>query len=135
VYCSKCGSPNAEGAAFCVKCGNPLQNSSSSAPIQQSQPSSFSPPPVQQGSRKNPIVAAVLNLFIGLGYLYLGYKKVLGLPTILFVLIVLVINILVGVYTFGLIPLILAILLAYDGYVKANGGKGFIDTEPPLLYQ
>ena len=35
----------------------------------------------------------------------------------------------------GLIPLILAILLAYDGYVKAKGEKGYINTEPALLYQ
>jgi hypothetical protein len=26
-------------------------------------------------------------------------------------------------------------LLAYDGYVKAKGEKGYINTEPALLYQ
>jgi uncharacterized membrane protein YvbJ len=134
VYCSKCGAPNVDGAAFCSKCGNPLPNSAS-APAQPSQSNSAAPPQGQRGDRKNPIIAAVLNLFIGLGYLYLGYKKVLSLPTIIFVLVVLVINILLGVYTFGLIPLLLAIILAYDGYVKAKGEKGFIDTEPAMLYQ
>jgi len=92
-------------------------------------------PPAQQGDRKNPFVAGFLNLIIGFGYLYLGYKKVLGLPAILFVLVVLVIDILVGSLTVGLVPLVLALLLAYDGYVKAKGNKGYINTEPALIYQ
>jgi hypothetical protein len=104
-------------------------------PPQQSQPSYVSSSPIQLGNRKDPIVAGFLNLFIGLGYLYLGYKKVLGLPTLLFVLVVLVIDVLVGFFTLGLVPLVLAILLAYDGYVKAKGEKGYINTEPALLYQ
>jgi len=40
-----------------------------------------------------------------------------------------------GIFTFGLFPFILAILLAYDGYIKAKGEKGYIYTEPALLYQ
>jgi uncharacterized membrane protein YvbJ len=124
----KCGASNPNDASFCAKCGNALRNSFGTVSSQQSQP-------VQQGNRKNPIVAGFLNLFIGLGYLYLGYKKVLGLPTLLFVLVVLIIDVLVGVFTIGLVPLVLAILLAYDGYVKAKGEKGYISTEPALLYQ
>ena len=80
-------------------------------------------------------MAGFLNLFIGLGYLYLGYRKVLGLPPILFVLVVLIIDILLGIFTFGLIPLIIALFMAYDGYVKADGQKGVIGTEPERLYQ
>ena len=135
MFCSKCGAPNSDDATFCGKCGNPLKSPSSAAPPQQSQPAYVTPPPVPQGNRKDPIIAGVLNLFIGLGYLYLGYRKVLGLPTILFVIVVLLVDIVLGFFTFGLVPLIVAILLAYDGYVKAKGEKGYINTEPALLYQ
>jgi len=120
---------------FCGKCDNPLKNASSATPSQQSQPAYASRPPVQQGNRKSSIVAGFLNLFIGLGYLYLGYRKVFGLPTILFVIIVFLVDVLLTRLTFGLVPLIIAILLAYDGYVKARGEKGYVDTEPALLYQ
>jgi hypothetical protein len=78
---------------------------------------------------KSPWVAAFLNLFFGLGYVYLGMKKVLGVPTIVFVLIVLVIDIILGRFTFGLSSLLLALLLAVDGWQKANGGKGYISAE------
>jgi uncharacterized membrane protein YvbJ len=131
VFCSKCGCPNAEGAAFCAKCGSALPNSAS-APAQST---GVAPPPAQSGSKKNPIVAAVLNFFFGVGYLYLGYKKVLGLPAILFVVVALLIFIVLGTFTAGLLPLVLAIVMAYDGYVKANGEKGYIGTEPALLYK
>jgi len=87
------------------------------------------------GGKKNALVAAFLNLFFGLGYLYLGYKKVLGLPAVLFALVALIIFIVLATFTFGLLPLVLGILMAYDGYVKANGEKGFVGTEPALLYQ
>jgi hypothetical protein len=103
-------------------------------PPQQPQPANAAPS-VPLGSRKSPLVAGFLNLFFGIGYLYLGYKKVLGLPALLFVLVALVIFILLGTYTVGLLSFVLAILLAYDGYVKANGEKGYISTEPALLYQ
>jgi len=104
-------------------------------PPQQSQPAYGTPPSAPQGNRKDPVIAGFLNLFIGLGYLYLGYRRVFGLPTILFVIVVLLINVVTGIFTLGLVPLILAILLAYDGYVKARGEKGYVDTEPALLYQ
>jgi uncharacterized membrane protein YvbJ len=135
VFCGKCGAPNSDDASFCGKCGSPLKNASGATSPQQPQPANVSPPPVQQNLRKDPIVAGILNLFIGLGYLYLGYKKVFGLPTILFVVVLLIVDVFLGIFTFGLIPLIIAILLAYDGYVKAKGEKGFVDTEPALLYR
>ena len=59
----------------------------------------------------------------------------MGIPTIVFVFVVLVIDIVTGLFTFGLLSLIIAIVLAYDGFLKANGGKGYISTEPTLLYQ
>jgi len=78
---------------------------------------------------KNPIIAAVLNLIFGLGYVYLGTKKVLGVPTIVFVLLVLVIDLVLGVFTAGLASLLFGILLAVDGWQKAKGGKGYVSTE------
>jgi hypothetical protein len=78
---------------------------------------------------KSPVVAAVLNLFFGLGYLYLGYKKVLGVQTIIFVVLALVIYFIVGLFSLGIVPFILAILLAVDGWQKGSGQKGFISAE------
>jgi len=134
MFCSKCGAPNSDDAAFCGKCGNPLKTQSGAPLPQQSQPASVAPPATQT-NRKDPFLAGFLNLFIGIGYLYLGYRKVLGLPPILLVVVLLVVDVLLGIFTFGLIPLIIAILLAYDGYVKAKGEKGYINTEPELLYK
>jgi len=78
---------------------------------------------------KSPIVAAVLNLFFGLGYWYLGYKKVLGIPTFGFVVAMLVVYAVLGFYTAGIISLIIAIVLAIDGYQKGQGQRGFISVE------
>ena len=86
-------------------------------------------PTSNQYAGKSPIVAAVLNLFFGLGYLYLGTKKVLGLSTIVFVVVALVLQILLGIFTVGILSFVFAILLAVDGWQKANGGKGFISAE------
>ncbi len=83
---------------------------------------------------KNRWLAAILNLVLGIGYLYLGYRKVLGLPTILFVFVVLVIDVVVGFFTLGLVPVILALPFAYDGYVKAKGEEGYISTEPAMSF-
>jgi uncharacterized membrane protein YvbJ len=132
MFCSSCGAPNTDGASFCSKCGAALGQAT--APVQAPQAGS-SAAPVPTTRRKNEWLALILNLFIGIGYLYLGYKKVLGLPTILFVFVVLIIDVVVGVFTIGLVPLLLAILFAYDGFVKAKGEKGFINTEPAMIYQ
>lgn len=135
MLCSKCGAPNSDDALFCGTCGNSLRNPSGATPPQQSQPAYDAPPPGQQGKRKDPVIAGILNLFVGLGYLYLGYRKVFGLPTILFVVVYFLVDVLLGAFTLGLVPLILAILVAYDGYIKAKGEKGYVNTEPALLYQ
>jgi hypothetical protein len=37
--------------------------------------------------------------------------------------------VILGIFTVGIIPLILAIAMAYDGYQKASGKKGFIGAE------
>jgi hypothetical protein len=78
---------------------------------------------------KSALVAAVLNLFFGLGYLYLGYNKVLGVPAIVFVVLALVIYLIVGVFTIGIVTFIFAILLFVDGWQKGSGQKGFISAE------
>ena len=88
-----------------------------------------------QIQKKNSILAALLNFFLfGIGYLYLGYKKVLGIQTILFVVIAFFVYVIIGVFTFGLLELVLGLVLAYDGYEKAEGKKGILDTEPEYLY-
>jgi len=140
VFCSSCGAPNNDGAAFCSKCGAALAQSSA-PPIPAPPPP---PPPTPQftpptsglppGGR-NPWIAAILNLFFGIGYIYLGYKRVLRLPPILFVLVVLVIEIIVGFFTFGLLSLFISIFLAYDGFVKAKGQRGYLDTVPGIGYR
>ena len=92
-------------------------------------------PPMTPAQRKNPIIAALLNFFLfGVGYLYLGYKKVLGIQTILFVIIVLVLYIVLGIFTFGILEFVLGIILAYDGYVKAQGQRGYLGADPEYLY-
>lgn len=139
MYCSSCGAPNTEGAAFCIKCGAALTPASASQI-----PSPPPPPPTPQyvapvtglppGGR-NPWVAAILNFFFGIGYIYLGYKKVLGIPPILFVVIVIVVEIIVGLFTLGLLSLFIGIFLAYDGFVKAKGQRGYLGTEPGIGYR
>ncbi|MGH9918423.1 MAG: hypothetical protein ACRD6W_06100 [Nitrososphaerales archaeon] len=86
-------------------------------------------PSSNQYAGKSAVVAAVLNLFFGLGYLYLGTKKVLGLSTIVFVVLALVLEIILGIFTIGILSFVFAILLAVDGWQKGNGGKGFISAE------
>lgn len=127
MYCTNCGSQNPDDAAYCFKCGNKLMTSAT-APSQVQTPSL--PPASQNPAKgKSAVLAALLNLFFGLGYVYLGYSKVLGVPTIVFVVLVLVVYILIGVATLGIVTLILAILLAVDGYEKGKGKKGYISTQ------
>ena len=86
-------------------------------------------PSSSQYAGKNPWIAAFLNLFFGLGYVYLGTKKVLGVPTIAFVILALFLDIILGIFTAGIASFLFAILLAVDGWQKANGGKGFVSAE------
>ncbi len=127
MYCTNCGSQNPDDAGYCFKCGNKLVTSAT-APSQVQTPS---PPPASQNPAqgKSAVLAAFLNLFFGLGYVYLGYSKVLGVPTIVFVVLALVVYILIGVATLGIVTLIVAILLAVDGYEKGKGKKGYISTQ------
>ena len=125
MYCPKCGSTVPPNATYCANCGIRLPTAEPAPPQTTSQPATT---PGQVGSR-SPLLAAFLNLFFGLGYLYLGKSKVLGVPTIVFVVLALVVFIVVGALTFGLVSLLLAILLAIDGYEKGSGQKGFVNAE------
>jgi zinc-ribbon domain len=125
MYCPRCGASNPEDATYCKNCGNPLQPGNASP-----QP----PPPAPyygslRPSPKNPVVAAILNLFFGVGYLYLGYRRVTGVPTGVFVVITFIAYIIFGLFAFGIITLIIAIVLAIDGYQKGDGQRGFIPAE------
>lgn len=84
---------------------------------------------------RNPWIAAILNLIFGIGYIYLGYKKVLGLHPVLFVVLLFVVEIITGIFTFGLLSLFIALFLAYDGFVKAKGQRGYLGTEPGIGYR
>jgi zinc-ribbon domain len=127
VFCPRCGAQNADGAAFCSSCGASL--SAPPPPVSAGQTPGSQGTPQGTGQQKNHWIAAFLNLFFGLGYIYLGSKKVLGVPTIAFVILVLILDVILGRFTVGIASLLLAILLAVDGWQKANGGKGFISAE------
>jgi hypothetical protein len=49
--------------------------------------------------------------------------------------VVLVFDVVVGFFTLGVVPIIPALFFAYDGYLKAKGEKGYINTEPAMIYQ
>ncbi len=74
-------------------------------------------------------MAGVLNLFFGLGYVYLGYGRVMKVQVAVFVVLMVALYFLAGVITDGLAGLVLAALLAVDGYQKASGLKGYINAE------
>jgi hypothetical protein len=126
MFCPKCGAQNADGASYCEKCGSSLQTNDTQKPNWYST-GSPNPPPVKVG--RSAIVAAILNLFFGVGYLYLSYKKVMGLPTILFVVGAFVVFSIIAFFTAGLLSLLLAIILAIDGYQKGRGERGFVPAE------
>jgi hypothetical protein len=74
-------------------------------------------------------MASVLNALFGLGYVYLGYRKVLGLPAPLFVALMVVVYFLAGILTDGLLCVILSVVFAIDGHQKASGLKGYVSAE------
>jgi hypothetical protein len=144
MYCPECGDKNDEGATFCGNCGNPLTSSPSSmraVPQQRyppTQPSSLPqssypptpPPPIQ--TNKSGVLGAVLNfLFPGLGYWYLGYRKVLGIHPVLFLIGIWIVEVVIFylIPTLSLLSLLISLVVAYDAYVKAKGKPGWINAQ------
>lgn len=124
MYCPKCGNKNDDGAAFCVNCGGPLSVV----------PSSIRPPaqPPTAPISQSGVLGAVLNfLFPGLGYWYLGYRKVLGIHPALFLIGIWIVEFIVAflIPTLSFVPLLISLFVAYDAYVKATGKPGWINAE------
>ena len=131
MYCPKCGNKNDEGATFCVNCGNSLPSSTSSmrAAPQQSYPST-QPPTV--GTSKSGVLGAILNFFLpGLGYWYLGYRKVLGIHPVLFLIMIWIVEAVIAFFisSLGILSLLISLFVAYDVYVKAKGKTGWVSAE------
>jgi hypothetical protein len=122
VYCPRCGTEAPEGSAYCRNCGAMLAVSSPATTAFQASPRSS-----QQD--RSPLMAAILNLLFGLGYVYLGYNKVMGVHMALFVVLTIVVYFVAGIATDGLLSLVIAIIFAVDGYQKASGLKGYIGAE------
>ncbi len=78
AFCTTCGKEVLPTDKFCLNCGANLERQapSPSAPFPPSQP--YQQPPPSPHS-KNPITAALLNLFLpGLGYVYTGIGRDAG---------------------------------------------------------
>lgn len=118
MFCSKCGTENADGARFCASCGTAL---ATAAPVQAPPP----PPPVRgvepvpqapstAATGKTPWVAVVLSAIItGAGQLYNNdWKKGLAM----FVGAVLGL-----MFTGGLATIAIWIWSMIDGYQVASG--------------
>jgi hypothetical protein len=134
MFCTSCGSPHAnEAASYCYSCGKRLlalpARVISSPPGTGTVATTFPMPPpttmsnAPEGKKKNPAIAALLNLFFGVGYLYLGIRKVVGIPTTVFVLIAMAVYVVLGGFTDGFGDLLFAILFAIDGWQKGTTGN------------
>ncbi|HEX6362862.1 MAG TPA: zinc ribbon domain-containing protein [Albitalea sp.] len=143
MFCSRCGSPNDDGAKFCQKCGNALTpaepggmpTSATAAPggaataagaAAPVYPTPVDTPPVVRGASaqpvagkryaqgKNPTIAVVLSLFIiGVGQFYNGDIKKGA--------VMLIGAILLGLVTGGIAWLPFVIWSCIDAYQVANG--------------
>jgi hypothetical protein len=139
MYCPKCGNKNDEDTKFCGNCGNPLPSSTSTmqaVPQQNYPPTQPSTPPQQNypstQTPKSGILGAILNfLFPGLGYWYLGYRKVLGIHPVLFLIGVWIVEAVI-VYLIpplSILSLFIALFVAIDAYVKAKGKPGWVNAQ------
>lgn len=126
MYCSRCGSPNADGARFCEKCGMTLgaaaaASASGSAPAASDPAPQWQPPPQQPpyyadprmrggatfptapggkvyATGKSPFVAVLLSFFIpGVGQFYNGDAKKGGLMLGGLVLSIILAGVLIGI--------------------------------------
>jgi len=124
VYCPRCGTEASEGSAYCTNCGAPLTDARPAATAQPATALQASPQGPQQD--RSPLMAAILNLFFGLGYVYMGYHKVMGVQVAVFVVLMVIVYFVAGIVTDGLASLVISIILAVDGHQKASGLRGYI---------
>jgi TM2 domain-containing membrane protein YozV len=122
MFCSKCGSPNNDGAAFCAKCGAALgtagagnAGAATSSPETTTMRGHAAAAP-RTAAGKNPTVALVLSIFLGAfggGQFYNGdWKKGLAMAAATLVL---------GVATGGLVAFGIWIWSMVDAYQVASG--------------
>jgi hypothetical protein len=81
---------------------------------------------------KSGVLGAILNfLFPGLGYWYLGYRKVLGIHPVLFLIGIWIVEAVIFymIPILSLLSLLISLFVAYDAYVKAKGKPGCVDAE------
>ena len=124
MFCSKCGSPNNDGAAFCGKCGAALPAAATSAGPTPAPPPTAGPAtmrgaataPARTVVGKNPTVALVLSIFLGAfgaGQFYNGdWKKGLAMAAATLVL---------GLPTGGLVAFAVWVWSMIDAYQVASG--------------
>ena len=123
MFCSKCGSPNNDGAAFCAKCGAALPAAAGATATPTPPPETTTmrgAGPAATPSRtvvgKNPTVALVLSIFLGAfgaGQFYNGdWKKGLAMAAATLVL---------GVPTGGLVAFAVWVWSMIDAYQVASG--------------
>jgi TM2 domain-containing membrane protein YozV len=117
MFCSKCGSPNDDGARFCAKCGNPtMAGAGPATPADSGAMRGASAPASRKAVDKNPTVALVLSIFLGglgAGQFYNGdWKKGLTMAAI---------SVLLSVLTGGLSSLGVWIWSMIDSYKVAKG--------------
>ena len=127
MFCSKCGSPNNDGAAFCAKCGAALGAAAATTPgaapgatpTPESTTTMRGPAaaaPARSVAGKNPTVALVLSIFLGAfgaGQFYNGdWKKGLAMVAATLVL---------GLPTGGLIAFAVWVWSMVDAYQVASG--------------
>jgi hypothetical protein len=101
----------------------------SSSPQQQSYPPGQ--PSLIQAS-KSGVLGAILNFFFpGLGYWYLGYRKVLGIHPVLFLIMIWIVEAVIAFFitSLGILSLLISLFVAYDAYVKAKGKPGWVNAE------
>lgn len=133
TFCSRCGAENKDNANFCMKCGNSVSvgklniNQSSMPPMAWQETKQITT------NGRSSIVAALLNLSWGwgLGYNYVGIKKVCGLPWYSLVIIQCFLIMLAG-YVSWIFILLLPVgsfAFAYDVYQKASSKPGFIPID------
>lgn len=118
--CSNCGMENGDNATFCTRCGKAL-----TAPSKMPFIDDLNITPTM----KKAGIAIILNFFLfwGLGYWYLGCKKVVGQNWYMLIIAQLIVGAISSIVPFlGLIYLAANVALAYDLYEKANGRTGFV---------